>query len=392
MSASRSCHPNIDTESQVIHNPAPTGLEDLRGLLFRLKNQTMTEMKPGKDSYEQRKQLYEQFVLVAMLIKTETPETRIQFIDIARLLNPDTYKSIDENHILKILVKWKILKSEAKKLQKIPAFMNTVYGLLYHMKRYTLAQKNIYQYIPRHDPIDFDDIDELEAAPAYLLQARMTGVSMILDKRLLIRNVCLELAMIMQDPPKIRVLFLDLAYYFEPTFRTNIIKHSSENQLNLEIQTQWQMMQNPIAFRNRNDHNTNELVNMLRREMKSYTVEPAQSQSYMAHQHKSQIPTVIPVNSQSYTAHQHKSRQIPTVIPVNSQSYTANQHKSRLPVILYPRTTKNEIDSQATTSELTSPVAPVKPCRCAGCRCRGCEYCNSSGQDGRCRCVHDAGV
>jgi hypothetical protein len=53
----------------------------------------------------------------------------------------------------------------------------------------------------------------------------------------------------------------------------------------------------------------------------------------------------------------------------------------------------HRIDNSIDTPEFDKDLAtPVKPCRCAGCRCRGCEYCNSSGQDGRCRCVHDAGV
>jgi len=266
MSASPSCDPNTDTESRVIHNPAPTGLEDLRGLLTRLQSKYMTPMLPGRDSHSQRQQLYEQFALVAMLIKTETPEIRIQFIDIARLLKPDIYPSIGKDHIVKIFVKWIILKPKVEELREIPAFMSMVSFLLYYMAMYEHTERHIYQYIPDYDPNEIDSSMSL-AGGIYNQETP--------EKRLWIRDVCLELAMTMKDTPKIRVLFLDLAYYFEPIFRTKLMNYASEDNVNLEIKEQWQIIQNQIYFRNRNvnyDHETTALLNRLQHDMNSYTV------------------------------------------------------------------------------------------------------------------------
>jgi len=265
MSASPSCDPHTDTEYRVMHNPEPTGLEDLRGLLTRLQSKDMTPMLPGKDSHSQRQQLYEQFALVAMLIKTQTPETRIQFIDIARLLKPDIYPSIGKDHIVKIFVKWIILKPTVEELREIPAYMSMVSFLLYYMAMYEHTERHIYQYIPDYDPIEIN----LSMSLAGVIYGQETP-----EKRLWIRDVCLELAMTMKDTPKIRVLFLDLAYYFEPTFRMKLMKYTSEDNVNLEIKEQWQIIQNQIYFRNRNvnyDHETKALLNRLQYDMNSYT-------------------------------------------------------------------------------------------------------------------------
>ena len=363
-------NPSSDRSTETeYHNRTPEGVDDLRGLLMRLQMKEMTPMNPGKDSYSQRQQLYEQFALVAMLIKNQTPETRIQFIDIARLLKPDIYPSIDKDHIVKIFVKWIILKPKAEQLQKNPQFMSVVYDLLCFMELYQRTHKHIYQYIPHYDPIEIDSSMSLAGG----IYGQETP-----ERRLFIRDVCLELAMTMKETPKIRVQFLNLAYYFEPTFRTNLVKRTFEDNVKLEIQEQWRMMQNLIDFSNHNvdhHHKTKTLLEILQRAMDSYTVTPAQSHSYTAHKH-------------------HKSRVLPTVIhTIQPTNYGTNPtRKWTYPEFLKPRNiwrTRNELASQEITSDLAGPVDQVRPCHCAGCKCRGCECCNSCGQDGRCRCVHD---
>jgi hypothetical protein len=342
MPASPFSDQNKETKSEVAYNPASVGLEGLWGLLMRLQT-PMKPMIPAEDDIPRRQQLYNQFALVAMLIRTQTAETRIQFIDLAYLFNPKYHPSIDTDHIVKIFAKWIPLKSKAEELQKNAVYIGVVYDLCYFMALYEHKQKNIFQYIPEYDPIDID----LPMSLAAGIYGQETPV-----KRLWIRDVCLELAMTMKDTHTIRVQFLNLAYFFEPLFRTGLMNRFSEDTVKFYIREQWQMMQNVIAFRNRKADNYNKtktLLEILERAMNSYTVTPAQSQRYAAP-----------------SAH---------VIPVR---FSQNRMYTRSTYAQTPLGTRNELASQETTSDRAGPVV-MRPCRCEG--CPGCD-----GTPGRCRC------
>ena len=199
------------------------------------------------------------------------------------------------------------------------------------------------------------------------------------NKSLRIRDTCLELAMTLKDPDKIRVKFLDLAYYFEPIFQKKQFEKYSKNTIDSYILDQWKIILtliDQVHWNTKNTTSSKTMLNVLQYQMKSYTDTLSQSKSNTAHKH-------------------HKSRLLPTVIhTIQPTNYGTNPtRKGMYPVISYPRNiwrTRNELASQERTSDLADPVDQVRPCRCAGCRCRGCECCNSCGQDGRCRCAHDA--
>jgi len=382
MSVNPSYNPNTETE---YHNRTPEGVDDLRGLLMRLQMKEMTPMNPGKDSHPQRQKLYEQFALVAMLIKNQTPETRIQFIDIARLLKPDIYPSIDKDHIVKILVKWIILKPKAEQLQKNPQFMSVVYDLLYFMEQYQHTQKHIYQYIPIYYHYNtFDEIDSPISLTGYI------SMPVSQNKSLRIRDTCLELAMTLKDPDKIRVKFLDLAYYFEPIFRKTSLQKYSENDINSYILDQWKIILTLIDRVNqepKNNTSSKTMLNVLQHQMKSYTDTLSQSRSYTAPMHAQTVQ-----NTHNYRTHneqRHYPKRGYAVWPTNNtQNTTQNRTYPRvLPYKLW--STRNEIASQEPASHLTGPVDQVRPCRCRG--CTGCDgkpgHCRCIG---RCRCVHDA--
>jgi hypothetical protein len=394
MSASPSCDPNTDTESQVMQNPVPSGLEDMQGLLRRLQmthiDNTLSthwnESMPKNDDTYYRQNLYTQFALVAMLIQNQKTEIRIQFIDLAYLLNPVDHPRISVQQIVKIFIKWDNLQYKANELQKNRKFEGFVYNLLCWMKDYQQYHKDIFRTIPTYyhfEPID-SKFPNFEISSPISLAGHISG-AVSPDKRLQIRDTCLELAMKLKDNYKIRVKFLDLAYYFEPIFRETTLKIYSENAINSTILDQWKIILTLIDQVNQeptNNTSIKQMLHSLQYQMQSYTDALSQSQSYT-------VPTHAQTVQNTYNSRTHNAKNYPkrgyAVWPANNTQNTTRKWT-------YPRLwrTRNELASQEITSDLAGPVDQVRPCRCAGCRCRGCECCNSCGQDGRCRCAHDA--
>jgi hypothetical protein len=396
MSVNPSSDPNTEIE---YHNPVPSGLKNMKGLLRRLQMTHMdnalsthwNESMPEKDDKSDRQNLYTQFALVSMLIQNQTAETRIQFIDLAYLFNPVYHPRISVEQIVKIFIKWDNLKSKANELQKNRKFQAHVYKLLVLMEHYERYHEEVFMTIPTYyhfDPIDSEFSNFEIISPTSLTGNISMPVS--LDKSLRIRNTCLELAMQLKDPYEIRVKFLDLAYYFEPIFRKTSLEKYSQNAINSYILDQWKIILTLIDRVNREPKNiisTKQMLHVLQYQMQSYTDTLSQSQSYKAHTYAQTVQNTH--NSRTYHANMNYPKRGYAGWPANN---TQNTTKNRT----YPRVipynhwvTRNEIVSQEPASHLTAPADQVRPCRCRG--CTGCDgkpgHCRCIG---RCRCVHDA--
>ena len=227
---------DLNTETEY-HNPASEGVEDLHVLLMRLQmthmNNTLstqwnTTMREEEVEKFIRQNLYYFFALVAMLLQNQTEETRIQFIDIAYLLNPVYHPRISVEQIVKIFVKWNNLEYKANELRKNSKFEDFVDNLFYYMTYYQKYHQNIFRTIPTYyhfEPMTYSKFPKFEISSPISLKAYIY-MPVSSNKSLRIRDTCLELAMTLKDPDKIRVKFLDLAYYFEPIFQKKILKNT----------------------------------------------------------------------------------------------------------------------------------------------------------------------
>ena len=266
MSAVLNSDPTTDVESRITHNATPTSLEDLQGLLMRL--QTPMNMSPNEfDDKTLRQQLYEQFALVAMLIRNQTTQTRIEFIDLAYFFNPEIHGKIGQYHIFKILGRWKILKSKAKELQNSSSYSGMfMHNLIVLMKKFERHEHNIWQYIPEY--YHYEEIDSPMSFVGYI-SAPMTS-----ENILWIRDTCLILAMTLKDRDEVRVEFLNLAYYFEPIVRNLLTRTYNGNNLDFYIIEEWKVilkLTDQIYNNVNTSHTTKLLFKTLQDEMYRYT-------------------------------------------------------------------------------------------------------------------------